>query len=901
MDFQASNIYRRRHLVGTNRSAMWIFGSVLLWWTRKVLAPIFHETTTVTMFIHELIVDPKGRSLRSIFKDPGYSEKLDPQILEENQRNQRPLVRRKTKRLFMRKGVIPLPVVRSSRLVLSHAISVDGESTWLNNTTDLRVSLAMDRARLNTTRVTHRLLVEPYEYVRKRLKKPPDGSFWVKLVRIFHSEAHSSDTTSAAFKPFSFLPNGITFVIDNCANAHICSNKKLFIDELKPSGTRVLTANGPGEELMSGTIRISWDDDTGTTHTYDLPDVLYSPESTANIISITKLGEMFGSTDQPVSRDESGTCISSNASYSEFTWDHKKYKKKIIHGNSRLPELQVNAGYYSFASYVSKLRRIYDDAISYAFTTEIDNGLSSESAQSARDFEVGDSVNYISDGKVEAAKYIRSIPLESDGESQGEMHEVVLSNGLKVTTDASHLTLMDQADLTNIPLDAESYCKEVGEGLTKKDIAMMARPKVLTPLQQEFMHLHEKMYHTPFHVMIRLARTGVLPKRFLKLRNDTPICISCNFGKAHKRPWLSKGKRSSPIRKESDTQVGDCVSTDQIVSAQPGLIPQMNGFLTSDRIRGVTVFVDHASDFTYGHLMRSLDLEETLSAKQAFETLFAQAGHTVKRYHADNGRYPDQGFLASINSNDQTITFCGVGAHHQNGIVERGIRLITETARTLLLHAQRHWPEYITTMLWPFAVKAAIERINYLSFDLEGKSPASCNQDRLVPLNGSPAVELASTLATHHSMLALRFVCLCAFYAGWNPTPTWEEMCKNSTELATEEAFELAETWFNKVTKQTSELPIIDPFQVVAPDQFNTRDASASEGAAQNPGPQSSSTEGAGNVARRSNNGDTNKSNSPVDRRVSFGASRVPGADGSTSAAASEPSHLRVAYAGLKE
>ena len=71
------------------------------------------------------------------------------------------------------------------------------------------------------------------------------------------------------------------------------------------------------------------------------------------------------------------------------------------------------------------------------------------------------------------------------------------------------------------------------------------------------------------------------------------------------------------------------------------------------------------------------------------------------------------------------LLFVECGAHHQNGIVERRIRLITETARTLLLHAQRHWPEHITTMLWPFAVKAAIERINYLSFDLEGKTPAN--------------------------------------------------------------------------------------------------------------------------------------------------------------------------------
>ena len=71
--------------------------------------------------------------------------------------------------------------------------------------------------------------------------------------------------------------------------------------------------------------------------------------------------------------------------------------------------------------------------------------------------------------------------------------------------------------------------------------------------------------------------------------------------------------------------------------------------------------------------MRDISLQETLQAKQAFEKLVAQRGGTVKRYHADNGRYADKGFLASINNNDQTITFCGVGAHHQNGIVERRI------------------------------------------------------------------------------------------------------------------------------------------------------------------------------------------------------------------------------------
>ena len=51
---------------------------------------------------------------------------------------------------------------------------------------------------------------------------------------------------------------------------------------------------------------------------------------------------------------------------------------------------------------------------------------------------------------------------------------------------------------------------------------------------------------------------------------------------------------------------------DQIVSDQPGLIPQMSGFLTNLRIWGAKVFVDHVSDYVYVALMRDLTLDETL-------------------------------------------------------------------------------------------------------------------------------------------------------------------------------------------------------------------------------------------------------------------------------------------------
>ena len=91
----------------------------------------------------------------------------------------------------------------------------------------------------------------------------------------------------------------------------------------------------------------------------------------------------------------------------------------------------------------------------------------------------------------------------------------------------------------------------------------------------------------------------------------------------------------------------------------------------------------------------------------------------MKRYHADNGRYADNGFMASLNASNQTITLCGINAHHHNCIVERRIRTVTEIARTIILHAQRYWPEYVDTILWTFSAKTAIEILNFLQFDLD--------------------------------------------------------------------------------------------------------------------------------------------------------------------------------------
>ena len=112
--------------------------------------------------------------------------------------------------------------------------------------------------------------------------------------------------------------------------------------------------------------------------------------------------------------------------------------------------------------------------------------------------------------------------------------------------------------------------------------------------------------------------------------------------------------------------------------------------------------------------MTAFTTEETLEAKAAYEAYMNTHGHEVKCYRADNGRFTDNDFVASIKEANQTLTLCGVGAHHQNGIAEARIKILSLGCRTLLLHAKRHWKEATTTMLWPFAFKEIISRENEL-------------------------------------------------------------------------------------------------------------------------------------------------------------------------------------------
>ena len=170
------------------------------------------------------------------------------------------------------------------------------------------------------------------------------------------------------------------------------------------------------------------------------------------------------------------------------------------------------------------------------------------------------------------------------------------------------------------------------------------------------------------------------------------------------------------------TKPGECVSVDQLESTTPGLIAQLK-HPTKARYRVATVFIDHATRFSYVYLQQSTNAEETVQAKRAFEQFARTNGINIQHYHADNGRFADNKFRKDIAACGQTLSFCGVNAHFQNGVAERKIRELQEHARTMLIHANKRWPSAITTNLWPYALRMANEILNATQNNVTGNIP----------------------------------------------------------------------------------------------------------------------------------------------------------------------------------
>ena len=96
------------------------------------------------------------------------------------------------------------------------------------------------------------------------------------------------------------------------------------------------------------------------------------------------------------------------------------------------------------------------------------------------------------------------------------------------------------------------------------------------------------------------------------------------------------------------TKPGDVVSVDQMESSTPGFLGQNTGQLTRKCYKIATIFVDQASKLGYVYVQQSTDAASTIQAKKAFEAHARALSVEIKHYHADNGIFNSQEFLANV-------------------------------------------------------------------------------------------------------------------------------------------------------------------------------------------------------------------------------------------------------------
>jgi hypothetical protein len=216
-----------------------------------------------------------------------------------------------------------------------------------------------------------------------------------------------------------------------------------------------------------------------------------------------------------------------------------------------------------------------------------------------------------------------------------------------------------------------------------------------------------------------MAKQRLLPARLAKC--TIPLCSGCTYGKMTRRPWRTKAPYQA-VPKVA-TAPGQCVSIDQLDATLPGLIAQIKGIPMTKRYNYTTVFTDHYRKLGYVHLQQTLTSEETVQAKHVFERYAATYNVKIRHYHTDNRRFADNTFCQDLKNNNQTITFCGVNPHWQNGVAEKRIRDLMENAQAMLLFTQRQWPDAITANRWPYALQMANMINNYVPLRGRKESP----------------------------------------------------------------------------------------------------------------------------------------------------------------------------------
>jgi len=190
------------------------------------------------------------------------------------------------------------------------------------------------------------------------------------------------------------------------------------------------------------------------------------------------------------------------------------------------------------------------------------------------------------------------------------------------------------------PEQAEHFAQELEEDPPSKGEA-------------EFLHYHQCFDHVlPRHIQ-EMACQGILPACFATC--PILVCTACLYGKATKKSWHSKPSAQEQASRRTITTPGAVVSVDMMMSPTPGLVAQMTSKPTHLRYQHAAVYVNQATGLGFVWLQQSIDAEETIIGKKAFENFCLTHGIHIKHYHAYNGIFASNAWKESCETSNQGL------------------------------------------------------------------------------------------------------------------------------------------------------------------------------------------------------------------------------------------------------
>ncbi len=370
----------------------------------------------------------------------------------------------------------------------------------------------------------------------------------IKYKQGLHKTIEVRSTRKKSGPIMHFDTDSYDILVDNCFSLSITNSLQDFIKPPKVSDMKIKGFNGHTKQTKVGTVRWRIHDDGGKIHNIILPNTYYSAHAESRLLSPQHWAQ--------IAKYGRGTKGTTYHDAIILEWDNQKFKRTIP-----INEQTRNVGIIS--------------------TPAGTKGCLHESEEHDKAHQV--------------IAFLAIIKHDTDLHVITNDEEEIADQDKQHTESIQHERVTDEGRTNPLQISFND---------TQHDV-MDEHPTFLDDVQ-EYMHWHYRLNNASHIVMIKLANNKMLPqkitqiqKKMEKQRAKPHMCNDCYCAKASRTPWRGKPSKDDTKKIDRKLKPGDVVSIDQLESSVPGLLGQMMGIPTNQRIRGSSVYVDHASDLSY--------------------------------------------------------------------------------------------------------------------------------------------------------------------------------------------------------------------------------------------------------------------------------------------------------------